>query len=369
MSKKKTKEEWQLESDKIHSNEFEILDNPNSGVEILRVFHKKCGNILNTSLHNHVKRYCTYCSNKKKKTKEDWQISSDKIHNNEFTLLDDVKNGKQKISLLHKKCGNIIYMTMNNHINHKNGCKKCSKNSLKDNEFWIRKIKEIWGEEYKISEVITNVHQKVNIIHNTCGKVHIKNMNSFLHGKRGCPYCNQNFAKTKEYWQQKMNTFHGDGKYEILDSPKNMRSKIKIRHNVCNRIYMTTPGVIKFGCGCNICSMSKGNIKITNFLEKENIKFETEKSFKNCYLNKRLRFDFYLPEFNTCIEYDGIQHFESVEIFGGEKQFLENKKRDEIKNSFCEENDIPLIRIDYLNFYKIEEILWQQLLKNKHQQA
>lgn len=48
-----------------------------------------------------------------------------------------------------------------------------------------------------------------------------------------------------------------------------------------------------------------------------------------------------------CIEYDGIQHFEKIDIWGGEATLIEQQKKDEIKNVFCKDNKIQLIRISY----------------------
>ena len=77
-----------------------------------------------------------------------------------------------------------------------------------------------------------------------------------------------------------------------------------------------------------------------------------EKIFKDC-TNQRdnfcrgLRFDFYLPEQNTLIEYDGEQHFKPVNYYGGEEGFFYRKKNDKIKNEYCRNNNIKLIRIHY----------------------
>ena len=60
----------------------------------------------------------------------------------------------------------------------------------------------------------------------------------------------------------------------------------------------------------------------------------------------KCRFDFYVNN-NYLIEYDGQQHFESVEYFGGEEQLKIQQKRDTYKNQWCKENNIPLIRIPY----------------------
>ena len=77
---------------------------------------------------------------------------------------------------------------------------------------------------------------------------------------------------------------------------------------------------------------------------------------------KRLRFDFYLPEYNTCIEYDGRQHFTPVEVFGGEEGYFKTKKRDGIKNKYCKDNNIGSLRIPYNQINNIEEILLKELI-------
>lgn len=366
MSKRKTKEEWQLESDIIHNCEFEILEIPDSGQHVVRVLHKKCGNIIETRLNNHLKRYCTYCSGKNRKSKNDWQILSDSIHNSSFSILEDVFSGKNKVKVLHKNCGNIISLTMNNHINHKNGCKLCSKYSLKSNEYWVNKVEEIWEGEYVLLEKVINITEKVKVKHMLCGGILLKSMKNLAHNKRGCEQCNRNFSKTDIlYWQEKLDLLHGLNKYRILESPKNSTTKVNILHIKCGRIYKTTPSVIKLGCGCNICCLSKGELKISEILDEMYIGFETQKKFDDCLYIEKLSFDFYLPEYNTCIEFDGIQHFESVCHFGGDVAFEIGQIKDKIKNDFCENKTIKLIRISYKQIDKIKEILWEQLLKNK----
>ena len=79
-----------------------------------------------------------------------------------------------------------------------------------------------------------------------------------------------------------------------------------------------------------------------------------------------LKFDLYLPEYNLCIEYDGEQHFEPVRFAGcsieNATQAFENTKiNDQIKNEYCKNNNISLLRIPYWDFKNIEEILEKEL--------
>ena len=67
--------------------------------------------------------------------------------------------------------------------------------------------------------------------------------------------------------------------------------------------------------------------------------------FDKCKDIRKLKFDFFLPDYNVCIEFDGEQHFKICEW--GEKKLKDSIKKDGIKNSFCENNNIKLLRISY----------------------
>ena len=70
-----------------------------------------------------------------------------------------------------------------------------------------------------------------------------------------------------------------------------------------------------------------------------------------------LNFDFYLEDLNTCIEFDGLQHFNSIDFFGGDKAFEIRKQNDKIKNEYCFLSNIRLIRISYKEIKNINNIL------------
>ena len=83
--------------------------------------------------------------------------------------------------------------------------------------------------------------------------------------------------------------------------------------------------------------------------------------FDDCRSKDKLPFDFYVLSKNIAIEYDGRQHYEIIEWFGGFDSFIEGKIRDTIKTIYCKENNIKLIRIPYWDFDNIEEILDREL--------
>ena len=116
-------------------------------------------------------------------------------------------------------------------------------------------------------------------------------------------------------------------------------------------------------CGC---LTSSGEEYIAIFLSKNNIKFEKQKTFDGCKNKRLLLFDFYIPAINTVIEYQGIQHFEPVEFFGGEIAFQDLKKRDKIKQEYCKLHGINYIAISYnenidsalINILSNEDMVW-----------
>lgn len=96
-------------------------------------------------------------------------------------------------------------------------------------------------------------------------------------------------------------------------------------------------------CGC---SNSKGEDKITEILQNNNINFIKQKTFQDCKDKKALPFDFYINN-SYLIEYDGIQHFKPIKYFGGEEDFKIRKKHDQLKTKYCKDHNIPIIRIPY----------------------
>ena len=115
---------------------------------------------------------------------------------------------------------------------------------------------------------------------------------------------------------------------------------------------------------CPNCSKkfgSSGELKVHNYLFQNKINYEKEKCFEKCVGERMLPFDFYLPEYNMCIEYQGQQHYHPVEVFKGENGFKLRQKYDKIKKDFCLNNGIKLVEIPYWEYENIEKILNNEL--------
>ena len=118
--------------------------------------------------------------------------------------------------------------------------------------------------------------------------------------------------------------------------------------------------------GCKLCSESKGEKIIRGFLTRRLIKFESQYKMPECKKNLPLPFDFGIFKENKLvglIEYQGKQHYEIIDVWGGEQELSETKRRDGIKNNFCKDHNIPLLIISFLEFKKAEEMVEKFLEK------
>lgn len=116
----------------------------------------------------------------------------------------------------------------------------------------------------------------------------------------------------------------------------------------------------KNGSRCG-CVKSKGEELLITYLKKMKISYDLQKKFDDCKRTNKLRFDIFVPSTNNIhqflIEFDGVQHFKPKSQFGGEKGYKSCVESDNIKNKYCIDNDIPLLRISHKEINDIEFIL------------
>lgn len=172
--------------------------------------------------------------------------------------------------------------------------------------------------------------------------------------------CNTSYAKGASGRKYSPGEKIGPCKTELLerisngDNPKGI-----FKCSFCGKNFETfiSSVVVGFTYSCGCQKASRGEIKIQQILTELQINFETQKTFSDCrnlitgYL---LKFDFYLPSYNICIEYDGEQHFQEINFFE-QNSSTSVKYRDDLKTAYCKENNIKLIRIPYYDFNKINE--------------
>lgn len=230
------------------------------------------------------------------------------------------------------------------------------------NDF-IENAKKIHGDKYNYHNTIYTSAKNHVIIE--C-KIHgnfFQTPNDHLN-KRGCKKCgdkrkNLNRILGNNKFIEASNLIHNH-KYDYsLVNYINNRTNVSIicrEHGIFNQL----PDNHLKGCGCPQCfNKSKAEKYIQKILIENQIEFNREFKFNSCFglSNKKLPFDFYLPKYKCCIEYDGEQHFNEFRFRNAKKSLESVKFRDSIKNKFCQENGINLIRVPYTEFKNINTIL------------
>jgi hypothetical protein len=238
------------------------------------------------------------------------------------------------------------------------GCRKCKKNKLSnlrknilDDVILLFRKKHGDKYDYSLIKEYISCDLKVSII---CKKHGIFNQSSRNHWKgQGCVKCYNDIRSSKlssnnEDFIKKSKSIHGD-KYDY--SKVNYTNSKNIVEIICKKhgSFFKKPNNHINGDreGCPKCSYSYGESIIYSILKENNIKFITQKKFSGCKFKKSLRFDFYLPDYNTCIEYNGEQHYRSVDFYGGDEEYELRKIRDNIKNDYCLNNNINLLILKY----------------------
>lgn len=313
----------------------------------------------------------------KKYNKDSFKEMVKKLTNNDFIVLDEYTRMDKPISFLHKKCGNIVVTTPSSFLlskenkNRKGVCHHCSKLIRITTDTFKQKVSEMYSDEFNVLGDYINSNTNIIIRHTTCGNLLNVLPRHFLSQKSYCSYCNKNRLKTTEEFAKEVYNLIAD-EYVVLGTYTNSREPITMQHKICGNSYKVTPDNFLRGRRCTKCCNlrnSLGSKKTEQYLELNNIPFLKEYTDPRCKNVKLLRFDFAIiinNEVKMLIEFDGVQHKKPQDLFGGEEQFIKQKKHDVIKNEFAGKYKIKLIRINHDQIKHIETILDNELKNFKY---
>lgn len=369
------------QSNRLHMNKYDysFVEYKKSNLKV-KILCNKHGFFEQTPHHHKNGNECQRCSYEN-------SIGRIKMNTSEFISMSKNRHGdyynyslskydgfRKKVKIICRKHGEF-FQNARYHING-GGCPRCKcggngkggpgskgNNGYTSNEFYrICKINH--NNKYSYHDDFSGVKNKIKVTCNEHGDFY---QEAYHHmNLSGCTKCSTDLRKTTTGdFIKRSNEIH-DNKYEYFIGGYNTLSmdKVLIKCKEHGFFEQTSETHLR-GSGCTLCkTKSRGEVKIKNFLLENNIYFIREKTFDGCTNNKKLRFDFYLPEFNTLIEYDGKQHFKSIPYFGGEKTYVNTTKSDTIKNEYCIVNSIELIRIPYTQLKNITEILKKRIAEN-----
>ncbi len=326
------------------------------------IFHKCLidGYIWKTSPSSILNGYgCPKCAGNAKKTHSEY-IKELSVINPNIKAIDTYINVNTPI-LHYCTIHNIYWNTTPERTLLGVGCPECKKELLRENHLKTHEqyVEEVQLLNPNIIVVGKYVGTKTPIEH-YCKKHNLSwsaYPASILRGC-GCQECckekiGDKNRKTHNQYVSEVSQTNPDieviGKY--IDSQTAILHKCQ-KHNV---LWYAYPTNILRNHGCPQCNESRGEEQIRKWLDDHYIAYIPQKTFNDCKNKQPLPFDFYMPAYNLCIEYDGEQHFRSIEFFGGEKGFIQRQYNDQIKNQYCQANNIKLLRIPY--FKNVEEEL------------
>lgn len=288
---------------------------------------------------------------RRKKTHEQYVIEVSKINPN-IEVIGLYIDAKTKVEHKCKIDGNV-WAALPNLILRGHGCRECMKKKLHD--MYSKTHEDYVNEVLNINPDIEVVGEYLNastpILHK-CKRHNIEWLVLPMHilEGSGCIKCKGEKIynkKVKDIETYKKDVYNIDTNIEVIGEYINARTHVLHRCNVCGCLWNATPDNILSGYGCPECSMSKGEKKVKKYLTDRGINYIPQYTFDDCKNYNVLPFDFYLPDYNICIEYDGIQHFKPIDFFGGQETFDSQMNRDRIKTNYCLLNNINLIRIKY----------------------
>ena len=216
------------------------------------------------------------------------------------------------------------------------------KELLKDNKYF----------NYQDFNIYTGNTQKIEVICKENGHLSSKAIRHLLNNNVGCPYCSKVKKYSTEEWIKICQLKHNN-KYDYSQSiyiSSKIHTKILCKEH---GVFFQMPFLHLAGAGCKKCNKSIGECLIDEILLENKIDYVPQKTFEGLKNKNNLYFDFFIPKYNLCIEFDGLQHNACYDWFGGKAGLEERQNRDNIKNKYCEKNNLKLLRISHFINYKL----------------
>jgi len=280
-------------------------------------------------------------------------------HDNNIEILSDYVNSSNKIHARCNICQHEWYVNPRSLING-HGCPECGKLVAKNTVKWnittddfINKLNKYTSSVEVLSEYLSAI-KPIQVKCKICDYKWSSSPYRLLKGEHcyTCGHKNKGLKhrKSHEWYVSKIDEYHS-GTIEIIDTYQTGKHDITFRCNICDEIQSKMARRL-LSRGCKYCCLSKGEKKIKRLLKSNGIKFEPQYSFADLN-NGRLKFDFAIfdnSKLSHLIEYDGEQHFRPVSYFGGQPRYDIQVINDTLKNEYCRDNDIKLIRIPYMKY-------------------
>lgn len=316
---------------------------------------------------------CDYCTGIKK-TKQGVRDELNALYEGKisFDEFDYVKNDIKSIAICLQ--GHGAFLTSYSIVTNKNtkyACPDCANEHTGDyckltQEEAIERIdkaqcRTLDLDNFIYTDAITN-SECTCLICNTKFLASYANLTNST-GVKKCPTCSrQHTANLRKPTQtQAWETIHekkGE-EFEIsyfryVDSFTNVHVKCKVCQTEGVKTYVALVG--KKDVGCVPCNQSKGEKRVKKYLESIKEEYEREVSYPECKWKRKMPFDFYLPQYDLLIEYQGEFHYNAYPPMFTEEKLGVRQVKDKIKKEYAETHH-KFLEIPYWEFKNIEKIL------------
>lgn len=280
-------------------------------------------------------------------------------YGDQFKVLDTYKTGDKSVDIECTKCGTIAPRKIDGIKHRKLGCRGKGCAATKTAQEFQEELDNLYNSEYRVIKFYGTTHKTT--VEHKCGYKREIMPQSITNQRINCPRCSNGMTFwTHDTYTEKIRDL-GNDEYELLSEFKGTAKYIVMKHKTCGHVWDVIAASFLVGNRCPQCMNGKSHdsIKINSILSKTNLFYLKEYTMENCRNIRLLPFDFAIIKDKqlVLIEYDGEQHFESVEFWGGDEGLKITQQRDQLKNKYCVDNNIPLIRIPYWESEQLEHTI------------
>lgn len=289
----------------------------------------------------------------RKTTHEEFVNKVFDLVSNEYEVLTEYQSTHKKVKFVHNECGHVFEISPSKFIHRGQRCPKhkgerISKAKIENKRTqFLSEFKRKRPDLTLLGEYKGNKN-KVMVKSLECNHSWGATPTNLLSRNSGCPHC-KGLTNTEGFVVKMMERYGSE--FEILGEYKRNTTAIKVKHRNCGGVFKASPKTLLSRGNCPKCMQSNGEAVVDRWLYNEGFDYEMQYRIGECRNTNPLPFDFMVNRKDgriVLIEVDGSQHFQKSNYWGkGSEQWEAIKRNDEIKNEYCKQNGITLLRIPY----------------------